>query len=285
MSELNAILHTLGATALWTASVRARESTREDRLFYDPWAEVLAGDGGAAWLAQRSEESIIPIVLRTRYFDDFLQRITAQHRIRQIVLVAAGLDTRAFRLSWPQGARVFELDQPGVLNYKEGILHSLGARATCERQIIAKDLLEPWQEALLASSFNAQEPSGWLLEGLLFYLPGETIIRLIDQVIGLASPESWLGFDIINSVTLTSPFTKSWIDMQAQSGAAWIGFMDVPEGFLTSRGWEAALTPAGQPDANYGRWVLPVIPTRMPNMPHNWFVTTTRPALPVSAGE
>ena len=81
----------LGATAFWTASVRARESSRADRLFNDPWAAALAGEQGAAWLAQRSKESTIPIALRTRFFDDFLQHISAQHGIRQIVLKAVAV--------------------------------------------------------------------------------------------------------------------------------------------------------------------------------------------------
>ncbi len=105
----------LGATAAWTAAVRAGESKRTDRLFEDPWAEKLAGEQGMAWLSSRSAESVIPIVIRTRYFDDFLQRITQEQAIAQVVLLAAGLDTRAFRLPWPSGTTMFELDQPDVL--------------------------------------------------------------------------------------------------------------------------------------------------------------------------
>ena len=90
----------VGSTAHWTAAVRAKESERPDRLFDDPWAAALAGEAGMAWLEPRTPDSLAPIVLRTRYFDDFLQRITRQSGIRQVVLLAAGLDTRAFRLSW-----------------------------------------------------------------------------------------------------------------------------------------------------------------------------------------
>jgi methyltransferase (TIGR00027 family) len=266
----------LGETALWTASVRARESQREDRLFSDPWAAALAGEHGSTWIAQRSEEGTLPIVLRTRYFDDFLQRISSQHGIRQIVLMAAGLDTRAFRLNWPQGTRIFELDQPEVLNYKEEIINSIGARPTCERQVIKKDLTESWKEALTLNGFDPLERTCWLLEGFLFYLPNETVIQLIRDVNDLAASECWLGFDIINGAVLTSPWTKAWVDMQAQSGAPWIGTLDDPESFLASLGWTATLTQAGQADANYGRWTLPVIPTKMPNMPHNWFVSAQK---------
>jgi methyltransferase (TIGR00027 family) len=109
----------LASTARWTAAVRALESAREDRLFDDPWAAALAGEEGAAWIEQRPADSVTPIILRTRFFDDLLQRMTCQVALRQVVLLAAGLDTRGFRLPWPEGTRLFELDQPSVLGYKE----------------------------------------------------------------------------------------------------------------------------------------------------------------------
>ena len=208
---------------------------------------------GAAWLSQRPEESTLPILLRTRFFDDFLQRISAEHGIRQTVLMAAGLDTRAFRLSWPEGTRGFELDQPAVLDHKEEILRSAGARPNCERRIIQKELTDPWQEALTGEGFDPTQPSAWLLEGFLFYLPSKTILQLLDQVTSMAAPGSWLGFDIINEAVLTSPWTKPWLDMQAREGAPWIGTLDDPESTLASLGWTATLTQAGQPDANNGR--------------------------------
>jgi methyltransferase (TIGR00027 family) len=273
MTQKIASENLLGSTAHWTAAVRDLETRRADRLFNDPWAAALAGEKGAGWLAQRSPESVIPIIIRTRYFDDFLSRITTEQGIRQIVLLAAGLDTRAFRLAWPQGTRLFELDQPEVLDHKEEILRSQDAHAACERRVIGKDLAEPWQDALAAGGFDPQQPSGWLLEGFLFYLPNATILRLLDEVTSLAVPGSWLGFDIINSTMLSSSWTQSWVDMQAQAGAPWIGTLDEPEDYLASLGWQAALTQAGQPDASYGRWVLPVLPVKMPDMPHNWFVT------------
>jgi methyltransferase (TIGR00027 family) len=262
----------LGSTAHWTAAIRARESAREDRLFADPWAAALAGEEGEAWIAGRSDNSVIPIVLRTRFFDDFLQQVTGQHQIRQVVLMAAGLDTRAFRLRWPEPTHLFELDQPAILLYKDQILHSAGATPACVRHTIGIDLTAPWQDALVRAGFDPERPSAWLLEGFLFYIASEAIIQLLEDVTRLAAQGSWLGFDIVNSVALTSPLTRPWIDMQARAGAPWIGVMDDPAAFLTSRGWQATLTQAGQPDANHGRWPFPVIPTKMPDMPHNWFV-------------
>lgn len=266
----------LASTARWTASVRALESARPDRLFDDPWASALAGEEGRRWLAQRSPDSILPIILRTRYFDDFLQRITHENALRQVVLLAAGLDMRAFRLSWPAGTCLFELDQLEVLNAKESLLQSVSASAACDRRVIPVDLTGPWQEQLVQSGFNPGRSSGWLLEGFLFYLPSESIIRLLDELNPLAASGSWLGFDVINSAMLTSPLTRQWVEMQANSGAPWIGVLDDPHAFLAERGWQATLTQAGQPDANHGRWHFPVIPTAMPGMPHNWFVTAVK---------
>jgi methyltransferase (TIGR00027 family) len=266
----------LGSTARWTAAVRARERAREDRLFDDPWAAALAGKEGAEWIEPRSADSVAPMVLRTRFFDDFLQRICLQHAIRQVVLVAAGLDTRAFRLNWPAGTRLFELDQSAVLKYKEQVLRSAGARPACQRQTIEADLTGPWKEKLVKAGFDTQHPSVWLLEGFLFYLPNESVTHLLDEVTSLAAPKSWMGFDVINSTMLISPLTRQWVEMQANSGAPWIGTMDDPEGFLAARGWKARLTQAGAEDANYGRWPYPIIPITMPDMPHNWFVSAQK---------
>ncbi len=268
----------LEATARWTAAARAGESGRKDRLFDDPWAAALAGSEGMAWLAQRPPESVLPMVLRTRYFDDWLESITARDGIRQVVLLAAGLDTRAWRLAWPAGTRLFELDRPAVLRHKEAVLAAAGASPRCTRNAVEADLTGPWADALLEVGFDMSRPSGWLLEGFLFYLAVEDTVRLLDDVTRLAAPGSRLGCDVMNGSTLTSPWTRPWVDMQSEAGAPWLGTLDDPERFLAERGWRATVTQAGQPDANYGRWTLPVIPTTMPDMPHNWYVTAQRDA-------
>lgn len=265
---------TLGLTAYWTASVRARESEREERLFYDPWAAELAGEIGKAWIEPRSTESVVPMIIRTRYFDDFLQHVVNEQGVKQVILLAAGLDTRAFRLRWPKETILFELDQPEILTHKEEVLRV--ARPNCVRQVLPVDLTASWNKALFNCGYHSHQPSVWLLEGFLFYLPNETITQLLNSVTSLVAPGSWLGFDIMNSATLTSPLTHKWVEMQAQAGVPWLGTMDDPVTFLTERGWEAALTQAGAQDANYARWSYPIIPTTMPGMPHNWFVTARR---------
>ncbi|MGD0877400.1 MAG: SAM-dependent methyltransferase [Anaerolineales bacterium] len=276
MVVISSINASLGSTARWTAAARAYESEREDHLFEDPWASKLAGIEGAAWAATRTPDSLAPMILRIRYFDDFLQRVTREDAIHQVVLMAAGYDTRAYRLTWPAGTIVFELDQPAVLRDKERVLHSSRARPNCERQTLEVDLTDSWDRTLTEAGFKPKEPAVWLLEGFLFYIPSGSISHLLDEVNGLSSSGSWLGFDIINSSTLVSPYTHSWIEMQEKCGAPWIGTMDDPSSFLTMRGWKTALTQAGAPDANHGRWHLPVIPVAMPGMPHNWFVTAKK---------
>ena len=152
----------------------------------------------------------------------------------------------------------------------------MGARPTCERRAIGVDLVAPWQAALVASGFDPQTPAAWLLEGFFFYIAPEDIQRLLADVTALAAPGSWLGFDCINQAVLTSPWTRAWVEMQAQLGAPWIGALDDPAGFLAARGWTATLTQAGAADANYGRWPHPVIPPSLPDMPHNWLVVACK---------
>ena len=276
MIDTNSSSSLLGSTAAWTAAARALESSRPDPLFNDPWAAELAGQEGAQWMAARTPESVVPIILRTRFFDDFLLRVTRENAIRQVVLLAAGFDTRAYRLQWPANTQLFEMDQPQVLERKEQILSLSQAQPNCERISIGQDLTGPWQTALIDAGFLPQEPSLWLLEGFLFYLPSVYITSLVKDVSRLTAPASWLGFDIINSIMLTHPLTKGWIEMQAASGAPWIGTLDDPAGFLAEFGWKTSLSQAGQPDAHHGRWTMPVLPTHMPGVPHNWFVTAQK---------
>jgi len=265
----------LGLTSRWAAAVRASESARPDALFHDPWAAALAGKEGADWIEKRAG-NVAPMTIRTRYFDDRLIQAVEERNIRQVVILAAGLDTRAFRLNWSGGTCLYELDQAEVQTYKENILREAGARPACEYRTVAADLTRPWNDLLSKAGFDARQPVAWLMEGFLFYLPNESIQRILADMSELAAPGSWLGFDIVNSVTLNSPYTKAWIEMQAQLGAPWLGFMDDPEGQLAGLGWKAELNQPGMPDANYGRWTMPVIPVKAPGLPHNWYVTATK---------
>ncbi len=126
--------------------------------------------------------------------------MTEQGGIRQIVLLAAGLDTRAFRLEWAAGTVVFEVDQAAVLDHKESVLAAAAAAPVCERRVVKADLTGEWIQALVEAGFDSQQPSGWLLEGFLFYLPTDAGVRILDEVSVVAAPGSWIGFDVINSL-------------------------------------------------------------------------------------
>ena len=266
----------LALTASWTAAARSQESAREDRLFDDPWASALAGADGAAWLEQSSPEGVASVVLRTRFFDDYLLRIAREDGVRQVVIVAAGLDTRVFRLDWPAGMQVFELDQAAVLERKQTIFDEAGAESTCERRVIATDLVGEWEAALNAAGIASDQPAIWLLEGCLSCLSPEDLRALLVRVMKASTPGSYLAFDVINSATLTSPLTRPLVEMQARAGAPWTGTMDDPKSLLKRHGWRAELTQIGSPGADHGRWPRPV-PADDAEAPHLWLVTARRP--------
>ncbi len=271
----------IALTAHWTAAIRAQESARPDRLFDDPWAALLAGPEGDAWLQglpdqlRQGTATFQPI--RTRFFDDLLLRATAQKQIRQVVLLAAGLDTRAFRLSWPAGTRLFELDQPGLLDYKARLLSAAGAIAACERNTIGVDLAaESWPEALYAAGFTPEERTVWLLEGFLFYLEEADVLQMLDQVSALAAPGSWLGLDVTNRAMLTSPWRRDWLESLRRAGTPQRSAMDEPEAVLGARGWQVTVVQPGEDAANYGRWPYPVAPRAAAEIPRSFLVTAER---------
>lgn len=267
----------LAATARWTAAVRAMETARDDRLFEDPWAAELAGPEGRTWIEARTPESVLPLVMRTRYYDDWLSGALLDATLRQVVVLGAGLDTRAWRLGWPADVTLFEIDREATLEHKAEVLGRTGAKARCSRRPVSVDLASDWPNALATAGFAADRSTAWLAEGLLFYLPDDLLVRILDEITVSSAPGSRLGFDIVNGAVLTSPYTKPWVDMQAAAGAPWLGTLEDPVGFLAERGWVSSLTQAGQPDANHGRWTLPVVPTHVPDFPHYWFVTAHRP--------
>jgi methyltransferase (TIGR00027 family) len=197
----------LASSAYWIAAIRAYESEHANRLFTDPWAALLAGQARQDWsnhLLVQGDKAGMAVVIRTRFFDNFLLRAVEEHQIRQIVVLAAGMDTRAFRLVWPEGTKLFELDQPELLAQKERLLSSAGASSTCWRQTLGIDLRDPWVDALCQAGFDPLQLSVWLLEGFLHYLSFNSILHLIDTITSLSASESQLGFNVINSEMLTS---------------------------------------------------------------------------------
>ena len=190
----------VGWTALLVAAQRAAESRRPDALFHDPLAEALVdrvGEGGLGGTPALHSEDGEPtpttammgdyLPIRTRFFDDALLAATADG-IGQVVLLAAGLDGRAFRLPWPAGTRVFEIDTAEVLGFKEELTGDLAT--TAARTTVAVDLRDDWPAALRRAGFDPSRPTVWLAEGLLIYLPADANDALLARVGELSAPGS-----------------------------------------------------------------------------------------------
>nr|BBH94734.1 S-adenosyl-L-methionine-dependent methyltransferase [Thermogemmatispora argillosa] len=250
----------ISVTAHLTAAARAYESQRPDHLFDDPWAALLASREGFSIL-EKGEDKGGSIIVRTRYFDEWLQRLTHEEGLRQIVLPAAGLDTRAFRLDWPEQTCLYEIDLPAVMDYKESRLQAYQAQPRCKRFVLATDLFSAaWESQLVAAGLNPAQPSVWLVEGLFFYIPLEQTQQLLERLSRLAAPGSWLGFDAIHSAMLSSPLTSSRIQLTRKNGAPWIGAIDDPVALLASFGWQASFVPNVRKGYEYGRAIFPFIP-------------------------
>src|SRR5215217_3910194 len=275
-------MDSVGLTSRWVAAARARESERLDRLFDDPLAAALAGSEGFAWLdhmerAQPWGQPALYVVVRTRFFDDFLLRASWATGARQVVLLAAGMDARAFRLGWPPGTRLYELDRPEVIDAKDAVASSAGAHPTCERWAIGVDLGRPsWPEALLSAEYEALEPSVWLAEGLLFYLTEAATRALLGVASVLAAPHSRLGADLVNRDLLGSPVMWPLLGTFSRRGAPGRFGANDPEALFAEHGWEAEVTQPGEREANYGRWPYPVAPRRLPGVPRLFLIRAQR---------
>ena len=270
-------LTAVSKTALWTAASRARESDRADRLFDDPFAAILAGPEGFDLLSNYEADQPSPFLpVRTRFFDDLLMRAAQDFGIKQFVCLAAGLDTRAVRLPWPAGVRLFELDYPEVLEWKEVLLERAGAGLRCERHMVGADLAQSWDDALLTTDYDCTAPTFWLLEGLLAYLDGPTVHALLESVSNLASPGNWLGADVVNKTFLTSPWTTPWLARLAKQGAPWRFATDYPETLFEKHGWRADVTQPGEEGANFGRYDYPIPPRTTPNVPRSFLISARK---------
>jgi methyltransferase (TIGR00027 family) len=266
-------------TAQFTAKARAIESQRANALFHDPWADLFAGRAGDAWLArQQSDYPGLPLILRTRFFDDFFAERMGDASLRQVVLLAAGYDTRAYRLVWPVETRLYEIDQPAVLARKETLLQRAGATPRCERIAIGADLASDWVAPLLAAGFMPERASIWLLEGLLMYLTQAEAETAINAIMRLTPQGSWMGMDLLNSATLTSPWTQERIARLAQRGMPWQFGIDDPHAWLAPLQWDAQVTTPEEVGRRLERWPYPPRPpmAKALGLPNAYFVVARR---------
>ncbi|MFD4660611.1 SAM-dependent methyltransferase [Kitasatospora sp. NPDC058444] len=244
-------LSPVSRTALSVARARAYESSRPDPLFVDPYAIAFVTAAGLepapAGPGSRLARALLAHgILRTRFYDDRLLAAGTD----QVVLLAAGLDARAYRLDWPAGTRVFELDLGPVLSFKEQVLDGLGAVPQAERTALPADLLDPtWPERLVAAGFDPERRSVWLAEGLLVYLTAEEAAGLLTAVTGLAAPGSRLLLEQGRDLSRT-PHDPALAHMTA----LWRGGLGPgTDGWLGGNGWTPEVTTLVRLGEVYGR--------------------------------
>jgi methyltransferase (TIGR00027 family) len=226
-----AITELVGATALGVAASRAVETAGANPLIRDDFARTLVSSAGPAWARLADPElawldgdehgrrvhrlGVDYQAVRTHFFDEYFDN-AVRAGVRQAVILAAGLDSRAYRLTWPSGTAVYEIDQPKVLEYKTGILESHGAAPTALRRPVPVDLRDDWPAALTAAGFDRTQPTAWLAEGLLPYLPSDAQDRLFEMVTALSAPGSQIAVEAfgLNS----NGNTQRWLRMRERLG-------------------------------------------------------------------
>ena len=203
----------VGVTATMVAAGRAMASKAETPLINDPYAEPLVRAVGVDFFVKMLDGdvdlSLIPnaspdrtqaiadgMGVRTKYFDDYLLAAVATG-VRQVVILASGLDSRAYRLDWPSETVVYEIDQPQVIEFKTTTLAGLGAEPTATRRTVPIDLRADWPAALRDAGLDADAPTAWLAEGLLIYLPSEAQDRLFDNITALSAPGSTVATEYV----------------------------------------------------------------------------------------
>ena len=254
------ITTSVGSTALFVAAARALEAQKPDPLAVDPYAEVFCRAVGGAWadvldgkdpdnklMTEFGNHFVNFQGARTRYFDDYFARAVAAG-VRQVVIFAAGLDSRAYRLDWPDGTVIFELDQPQVLEFKRGVLAERGDKPRAERVEIAVDLREDWLQALRDNGFDETKPAAFIAEGLLIYLPATAQGELFRGVDALAAPGSFVGIE--EGVPMPDEVFQAGRAAEKADGADMTYFQLIyneqfapAEDWFGGRGWDAVGTP------------------------------------------
>ncbi|MFZ0831887.1 MAG: class I SAM-dependent methyltransferase [Mycobacterium sp.] len=279
------IATSVGSTAVMVAAARAAETARPDRLINDPYAEILvAGAGTGVWEQMLDEE--VPAKLaavdeeaaaifeymrsyqgvRTHFFDAFFAEATAAG-IRQVVILASGLDSRAYRIDWPAGTVVYEIDQPKVLEYKAATLAAHGVQPVAQRHEVPVDLRQDWPSALRAAGFDPALPTAWLAEGLLMYLPGDAQDRLFEQITALSAAGSRIA---VETAGHHAPERREEMRKRFERISDQLGMQEAPDitdltyddpdradvaQWLNGHGWTATAEPSDDVQRRLGRHV------------------------------
>jgi methyltransferase (TIGR00027 family) len=266
----------VGATATMVAATRALASAEPDPLIVDPYAAPLVRAVGVEFFIKMVDGTTEPpaeaveamtamtsvMAVRTRFFDDYFTA-AGQAGITQAVILASGLDSRAYRLPWPDGTVVYEIDQPAVIDFKSSTLAALGAQPKADLRTVAVDLREDWAAALVDSGFDPLTPTAWSAEGLLIYLPPDAQDRLLDNITALSAPGSRFATEYHPDAG--TAIGQRSAEIRRQWGGAERGFdldfADLTYGgertsvvdYLRTRGWHVTARPRPEVFADYGR--------------------------------
>lgn len=237
----------VGATATMVAAARALATKDPRGVINDPFAEHLVRAVGVDFFAKlidgeldmpaaenaspaRLQATVNGMAVRTKYFDDYFTD-AADAGVRQAVILASGLDSRAYRLRWPAGTVVYEIDQPQVIDFKTTVLAGLGAEPTTTLRTVAVDLRADWPAALRAAGLDFTAPIAWLAEGLLIYLPPEAQDRLFDDITALSVPGSMIATEYVPGI---EDFDEERV--RSRAGALWSRYLDIDVTSLVYRG-------------------------------------------------
>jgi len=276
----------VGATAKMVAAARAIATKADNPVIDDPFAEPLVravgvdfftrwasgdlatadvDDDESSWKLEHMPDAM---AARTRFFDSFFEDAT-RAGVRQAVILASGLDARAYRLAWPADMTVFEIDQPEVIAFKTATLQTLGVAPQAELRTVAIDLRQDWPKALVEAGFDKNRPTAWIAEGLLGYLPPEAQDRLMDNITALSAEGSRLAVEAIPDRPERD--TEQAREMMRRSTAKWrehgleldwedLGFegerKDVAD-YLQNLGWRSVGTQMSQLLADFGLSAVP----------------------------
>ena len=271
----------VGATATMVAATRALASAEPNPIINDPFAAPLVRAVGLNFFVRLVNGDIVAsqthdqavqaerdlqletdsIAVRTRFFDDFFLN-ASRDGVRQAVILAAGLDARPYRLSWPSGSVVYEVDQPKVIEFKSAVMSALSAAPAADRRTVSIDLREDWPAALRRSGFDDTQPTAWSAEGLLMYLPPDAQDRLFDNITTLSAPGSRLATEYHgddSGATMSeraAQFNKRWATLGCDidlSGLFFDGERSNVAEYLNDRGWQVSTRPRRDLFADYGR--------------------------------
>jgi methyltransferase (TIGR00027 family) len=232
----------MSTVALWTAAAHAAECHRETPYVLDPWAADFLHAAGftSGPPGDGPLQRLLPdwAVVRTRFFDEHVSD-AARSGCRQVVLLGAGLDTRAFRLDWPTGVNVFEVEDPAVLAFKDRVLD--WSPPSCgRRSVVGVDpATGAWGEELLAAGFDPRRPTAWLCETLLYHLQPQAVESVVGTMTELSAPGSTFGAECVNAESASSSFVAPFLEALSTTGIAWHWQLAEPQRWWAGHGWDA----------------------------------------------